>query len=364
MTSLSEASSEAVTSLFPGQTMEALRFYAPGDVRLETVPIPEAGPGELVIRVEAALTCGTDLKTFRRGHPVLLKTFPSPFGHEGAGVVAAVGQGVLGFKVGDRVVPANSAPCMDCYYCQKEQYNLCQHLDLLNGTYAQYLKIPAPIVARNTQVIPDHVPFEHAAFSEPLAVSLRGVEGCRIQTGDHVAVIGLGTIGQFLVKLAKLAGAHVTGFGRNPLKCQLASRFGGADAVLALDSIDDMPQWLKDHTPSGEGFDVVIEAVGQPHLWETAVSMVRRGGLVNLFGGCERGTHITLDTRRLHYDEITLISLFHYTPRHFKAALDLIATGQVDPSALITDRAPLSGLTHALEEVALGRAVKVAILPH
>lgn len=352
------------TSVMPDQSMEALRFYAPGDVRLETMPVPTPEAGELVIKVEAALTCGTDLKTYRRGHPVLLKSFPSPFGHEGAGTVVALGEGVEGFRLGDRVVPANSAPCMDCYYCQKQQFNLCQHLDLLNGTYAQYMKIPAPIVARNTLVVPNHVPFEQAAFSEPLAVSLRGVEGCKIHPGDHVAVIGLGTIGQFLVKLAKLAGAHVTGFGRNPLKCHLAMTFGGADQVLALDSIEDMPSWLKANTPSGEGFDVVIEAVGQPAIWEQAIVMVRRGGLVNLFGGCERGTHINVDTRRLHYDEITLISLFHYTPRHFKDALALIASGQVDPSPLISDSASLAGLTHALEEVSLGRAVKVAIFPH
>lgn len=343
--------------------MKAARFYAPGDVRFEEVPIPQAGPGEVVIRVEAALTCGTDLKAYRRGHPVLLKNPPSPFGHEGAGTVVDVGADVTDFQPGDRVVAANSAPCMACFFCHKQQYNLCEHLDLLNGTYAEYLNIPAPIVRHNTLVIPDAVPFEAAAFAEPLSVCIRGIEACRIQPGDTVAVIGLGTIGQFMIHLAKQHGATVIGFGRSPFKRALAESFAHADAVLEMAPSDDLQELIAQLTPEGHGFDVVIEAVGQPRMWEYAIRLVRRGGLVNLFGGCEAGTTISVDTRRMHYDELTLISLFHHTPAHFRKALEMIASGTLDPTPLITDTMPMHQVTAALEKVAAGQAMKIALLP-
>lgn len=347
----------------PKTMMQAALFYAPGDVRYEVAAMPVPGAGELVVRIQTALTCGTDLKTYRRGHPVLLKHFPSPFGHEGAGVVSAVGEGVTGFQLGDRVVAANSAPCMVCFFCRKGQVNLCEYLDLLNGTYAQYLKVPAPIVSRNTLTIPEHVSFEAAAFAEPLAVSLRGIEACRIQPGDSVAVIGLGAIGQFLVKLAKLQGAHVVAMGRNTLKREMAHTFAKADVVLDITKHPDPQALVAEFTPGGYGFDVVIEAVGLPRMWEMALQLVRKGGLVNLFGGCERGTTISLDTRRMHYDELTLISLFHHTPEYFRKALDWISQGQLDPTPLITHTMPLSQLVEALEKVSSGQALKVAIKP-
>lgn len=358
MSTLSFTSDSSVKTM-----MQAALFYAPGDVRFEAMPVPQPGPGEIVIQVQAALTCGTDLKTFRRGHPVLLKNFPSPFGHECAGVVSAIGEGVSQFQPGDRVVAANSAPCMDCFYCQKGSYNLCEHLDLLNGAYAEYLKVPAQIVAKNTLTIPEHVSFEAAAFAEPLSVSLRGIEACRIQPGDHVAVLGIGAIGQFMVKLAKLQGAHVTAMGRNPLKRNMAQSFGQADIVLDIGHVSDFQHIKAEYTPGGHGFDVVIEAIGLPQMWETAVSLARRGGLVNFFGGCESGSKIQLDTRRLHYDEITLVSPFHHTPEHFQKALEWVSNGHLDPTALITHELPMNCVIHALEMVAKGQALKVALKP-
>ncbi len=347
------------------QTMEAALFYAPGDVRFESTDKPAPGPGELVIQIKAALTCGTDLKTFKRGHPVLLKNFPSLFGHEGAGIVTAIGEGVSEFKPGDRLVPANSAPCLDCFFCQRQQFNLCEHLDLLNGTYAQYLKIPAPIVARNTWPIPQTLPFETAAFAEPLAICLRGIEACHIEPGMSVLVMGLGSIGLLLCKLAKRAGATVVGIGRNPLKIELAHRFSEVDAVASLPdpSSGEINAFLNRYSPSGKGFDVVIEAIGQPFTWEMAVSFVRRGGLVNLFGGCERGSSVTFDTRRLHYDEISLISLFHHTPKHFQEAVSLLSKTEIDPIPLITQRMPMSEIVTALQRMEAGHAVKVALFP-
>lgn len=344
-------------------SMKAMMFYQPGDIRYESVPTPTPDAGEMVIRIRRALTCGTDLKAFRRGHPVLLKRFPSPFGHECTGEVVALGEGVDQFALGERVVVANSAPCGECLFCEHDQPNLCQQLDLLNGAYAQYLKVPAQIVAKNTLRLPPDVSDEAAAFCEPLSVCIRGVELCHIKPGDRVLVMGLGAIGLLMAKLAKQSGATVVGLGRNPLKRELAETFAEVDHVVnATHGLD--PDYIrKAYTPQGVGFDVVIEAVGTPQTWQGALDLVRRGGLVNFFGGCESGSTLHVDTRRLHYDEITLISPFHHTPKHFRHALAMIASGQLDPTPLITMHRPLSDLQQALKMVADGQAVKVALIP-
>lgn len=341
--------------------MNAALYYEPGVVRYEETQVPTLADGEMLVKVQAALTCGTDLKCYRRGHPVLLKSFPSPFGHEFAGVVAAVADDVTRFDVGDRVVAANSAPCYNCHFCAKGHHNLCEQLDLLNGAYADYLKIPSRIVSYNTYKLPDDVPFEIAAFTEPLAVSLRGIEMSGVSPGDRVAIIGLGAIGQLLVKVAKWKGAHVTALGRSPLKLETAKRYGMADGVINMREISDPTTIKKHYTPQGYGFDVVIEAVGQPSTWEAAMDMVRRGGRVNLFGGCPGGTTVPLDTRRIHYDEITLLSLFHHTPFYFKKALDLLINRDIDPAPLISETLPMSRFEEALVKVEKAEAIKVAL---
>lgn len=348
-----------------GQMMAAL-FYEPNDVRYERTPIPQLAPGEILIRVESALTCGTDVKCYRRGHPVLLKNFPSPFGHEFAGVVAQVypnenGEAQSRFAVGDRVVAANSAPCYQCFYCGKGQTNLCENLDLLNGAYAEYIRIPAQIARYNTYLVPEHLPFEVAAFSEPLAVCLHGLAQARVMPGDRVAVMGLGPIGQLMVRAAKLKGAHVTALARNPQKLALAANFGEADAQVNLTEHEAADEIRQQFTPEGRGFDVVIEAIGLPQTWEKAVALVRKGGTVNLFGGCPGGSTVKFDTRRLHYDEIRLVSSFHHTPHHFKSALELLSTLQVDPRPLITDILPMAHFETALQRVEAGAAMKIAL---
>lgn len=331
--------------------MKAGLYYAPGEVRYEETAVPELAAGELLVAIDTALTCGTDVKCYRRGHPVLLTTFPSPFGHEFAGVVVQKASNVSQFEIGDRVVAANSAPCYDCFFCERQQYNLCEHLELLNGAYADFLKIPAGIVKHNTYKIPDHVSFEAAAFCEPLADALRGVAVSSIQAGERIAVMGLGPIGQFFVKAAKARGAHVTALGRSELKLSLAKSFGGADVAIAMEAFQ----------PSGRGFDVVIEAIGKPETWEQALSLVRRGGRVNWYGGCPAGSTVNIDTRRLHYDEITINSPFHHTPEYFKAALYAISSGVIDPTPLITERLPMSAFEAALLRMESGQALKIAL---
>ncbi len=348
------------------KTMQAARFFAPSDVRLTTVPCPAPQAGELVITINAALTCGTDVKCYRRGHPVLLGDtigeHGSPFGHEGCGTVIAVGEGVTAFKVGDSVVAANSAPCGSCFFCEKNQPNLCSNIAFLNGTYAEYLTIPANIVKKNTHKLPDGVLPTNAAFTEPLAVALRGVMEMNLQPGDTVALLGIGPIGLLMANVATQLGAHVTAYGRSPLKRELATTFAGAKQVIHWTD-DVTADAMRAHNPGGYGFDAVIEAVGLPEIWQRAVQIVRKGGKVNLFGGCPGGSTVTFDTRRLHYDEITLLSLFHHTPSYIAMAVEWLSTGKLDPSPLITQTMPLSQTVNALEAVIAGKAVKVALIP-
>jgi len=342
--------------------MKAILFYAPGDIRFEETARPKAGPGEVVVEVKAALTCGTDLKTYKRGHPVLIKKTPSVFGHELAGVIAELGPGIKGLTVGQRVVAANSAPCGRCFYCRRGRLSLCENLEFLNGAYAEFIAIPAHIVEHNLLPIPDTVTFRQAALVEPLACAIHGIERSKIQLGDIVCVIGHGPIGLMLTRLARLKGAQVIVVGRNPFKLEKARQFG-ADELVDITAVSDPVEAVRGLTPRGRGVDVVIEAVGKPATWEQATAMARPGGLVNLFGGCKSGTHIKLDTRRLHYDELEIIGVFHHTPHYVRAALSLISSGQIDADGLITHEMPLERLEEALQLVASGDTLRVAIIP-
>lgn len=343
--------------------MNAVRFYAPENIKYEETEIKEPKSGEVRVKIQAALTCGTDLKTYRRGHPVLIKKTPSGFGHEFAGIIESVGENVTGFKVGDRVVAANSAPCGECYFCKKGLYNLCERLEFLNGAYAEYINVPERIVQKNLIKISDSLSFEKAAFAEPLANVVHGIANMDIKKGQTVAVIGIGTIGLMFVKLAKLKGAKVVAAGRNPLKIKLAKEFGGADEVIDLTKYKNPDKILLSLTEEGKGFDAAIECVGLPEIWERMFKLVRKGGTINLFGGCKSGTTINIDTRRLHYDELKVIGVFHHTPQYFREAYELIESGQIDVEKLITHVMPLSQTEQALKMVAESKAIKVLLKP-
>ena len=343
--------------------MNAVRFYAPNDIRYEETEIKPPKPDEVRVKIMAALTCGTDLKTFRRGHPVLIKKVPSGFGHEFSGIIDSVGKNVSDFKIGDRVVAANSAPCGECFFCKHGEYNLCENLEFLNGAYAEYINIPSRIVKKNLIKISDNLSFEEAAFSEPLANVVHGIDKTDIKPGQTVGVVGIGTIGLMFVRLAKLKGARVIAAGRNPMKLALAKEFGGADEVINLTKYKNPEKIFLDFSEDKKGLDVAIECVGLPEIWERMFSLVRKGGTINLFGGCKSGTSINIDTRRLHYDELKVIGVFHHTPEYFREAYRLIATGEVNVKKLLTHTMPLSQTQKALEMVASGEAVKVFLKP-
>ena len=343
--------------------MKAVLYYGPQNIKYEETMIKPLSEGEILVKVESALTCGTDVKTYRRGHPVLIKSVPSGFGHEFAGTVAKLGKGVTKFKVGDRVVAANSAPCGECFFCKREEYNLCEHLDLLNGAYAEYIVVPQRIVEKNTLILPEGLSFDKAAFCEPLANVVHGVERTGIKPGDTVGIIGIGPIGLMFARLAKLKGAKVITAGRNPIKLKLAEEFAQADEVVDLKKYPNPEKIFKSFTEEGKGLDIAVECVGLPEIWERIFECVRPGGTVHFFGGCKSGSKVTFDTTRLHYSDIKLMSVFHHTPKYFRMALDLIATGDVEVEKLITGTLPLNKLEYAMQQHIEGKAVKFLIKP-
>jgi L-iditol 2-dehydrogenase len=327
------------------QTMNAAVLYGQEDLRLEVLAVPLPGPGELVVKVGAALTCGTDLKVYRRGYHAKMLKPPMPFGHELAGVVAAVGDGVAAFSVGDRVVPLNSAPCDECYFCRQGQQNLCEDLLFNNGAYAEYLLVPARIVEKNTLRVPDGLKLEFAALTEPLACVVRGLEESGAKPGDSMIVIGAGPIGLMFMHAAELAGVDVIAVVKRAGQAETAKRFG-ARQVVSLDEVgeENAIAGARALTPEARGADIVIEAVATPKTWEWAVEMVRKGGLVNFFGGPPSGTVVALDTNRLHYGDITLKASFHHTPATCRRAFELIASGRFKSAEFLTGRAGLQEL--------------------
>lgn len=332
------------------QEMTAAVLHGREDVRVERVPVPRLGEGELLVRVRTALTCGTDLKVWRRGYHARMIVPPSVFGHEFAGTVAAVGPGVTAFQPGMRVVAANSAPCGECFYCRRGAETVCEDLLFLNGAYAEYVRVPARIVAKNVLEIPSHLSFHEAALVEPLACVVRGFDETDIHPGDTVAVLGAGPIGLMFIQLARWHGARVIVAGRRANRLEAAARLG-ADYVVDA-SQDDPVAAVRALTEGGRGADRVIECVGQPEAWEMAVAMARKAGIVQLFGGCPANTKAKLDTHLLHYCEISLRSSFHHTPRHVRQALDLISQGAIAVEALVRGEEPLERLPAVLERMA------------
>jgi L-iditol 2-dehydrogenase len=347
-----------------GHSMQAAVLYGKEDVRLESVPVPPVGFGELLIRVRTALTCGTDVKVFRRGYHAKMIIPPALFGHEMAGDVVGVGESITKFRVGQRIVAANSAPCDRCFFCRHNQQNLCEDLLFNNGAYAEFMRLPERIVRTNTYAIPHHLAYKDAALVEPLACVLRGLHESNVQPGDTIVVMGLGPIGLMFVRLAKWAfGARVIAIARRLEQVDRAVLLGAAEGVLMG---NDAAVVSEVHARTGRrGADVVIEAIGHPQAWELATQLVRKGGTVNFFGGCPTGTKVGLNTDLLHYSEITCKATFHHTPDHIRRALEVITDGTVSASHFVNHEEPLSRLPQVLRDLAHHRngQIKTAIVP-
>jgi L-iditol 2-dehydrogenase len=343
--------------------MTAAVLYGKEQLQIEKVDVPDIGADDVLVRVRAALTCGTDVKVFRRGYHARMIVPPALFGHELAGDLVAMGRNVRGFELGQRVVAANSAPCGNCFFCRRGQDNLCEDLLFNNGAYAEYIRIPERIVKKNMYAVPDHVSYQDAALVEPLACVLRGIEETGLRAGDTMAVIGLGPIGMMFVRLAKtLYGARVIAIGRRQTQLDRAKAMGADEVIINRDGADVLGP-VREMT-GGHGADVVIEAVGVPEVWQLAIKLLRRGGVVNFFGGCPSGTEISLDTNLLHYSELTLKASFHHTPALIRKALETVSRGYVSAKDLVNRVEPLTNLLEVMQHLMSHNGhLKTAIIP-
>ena len=342
--------------------MMAAVLYGKEHLQVEPVAVPTIGSGDILVQVKVALTCGTDVKVFRRGYHARMIVPPAVFGHELAGDVVAIGEDVTNFAVGQRVVAANSAPCGECFFCHRGLENLCEDLLFNNGAYAEYIRIPARIVQRNTYLIPDKVGYQDAALVEPLACVVRGFEETAPSAGDTVAIVGLGPIGLMFAKLAKLRGCRVIAVGRRLTQLDRAAALGADELIVAGEHSDPVKS-IREMT-HGRGVDIAIEAVGKPQTWQWAVNMVRRGGTVNFFGGCPNESKVNLDTALLHYSEITCKASFHHTPAYIRKALELVCAGHITASVFVNREEPLANLLEVMRHLMSHNGhLKTAIVP-
>ena len=356
--------------------MKAAVLHGKEKILIEEIAPPPLKPGEVRIRIEAALTCGTDLKVFKRGYHAKMIVPPAVFGHELAGVISEtaltpsvshrMGEGGRrpgeGWSAGDRVVVANSAPCGGCFFCKNHQENLCENLLFLNGAYAESIAVPARIVQKNLLRLKPETDFRDAALTEPLACVVQGIEDLKLCAGQNVLILGAGPIGLMFVAFAKNIGCNVTVAGRRAARLQAAKNLGAAQIV---DIGDGAGLVSKVRAAAETKFDAVIEAVGKPETWEAAVQLVRKGGVVNFFGGCPSGTTVSLDTTLIHYSNLTLLASFHHTPRTIRRALEFIEAGVIRASDFVDGECPLSRLPELFKSMAAGNhAIKTLIKVH
>ncbi len=327
--------------------MRAVILHGPGDVRVDEVPAPEPGPGEVVVATLAALTCATDAKMAAAGAHPALGPLPAGLGHELAGEVVLVGEGATGVVPGDRVVVANSAPCDACPECAAGRPSLCRHITYLTGAFAERVRVPAPIVRRNLQALPAGLAPELAAAAEPFACAVHTADGCGPAGGREVLVLGGGVQGTLLAGLLAGRGDRVHLADPRPERRARALRFG-ADAVHDAPRDDDAAAALAGALPGGRGADLVIEAVGRPQAWRAAVLLARPGGTVVLHGGLPAGAEAALPAAPLHYAELVVRGSYHHTPDAFARAVGLLAGGALPVAELLRDPIGLDGVADAL----------------
>jgi L-iditol 2-dehydrogenase len=342
--------------------MKAAMLYGVKDLRVEDVEVPKVEAGEVLVKVKAATTCGTDLKILQRGYVEKVIKLPTIFGHEWAGEVTEVGEGLDWPKKGMRVRAGNSAPCLHCTMCQKGKYNLCENMIWLWGAYAEYIKVPARMVLVNMQEIPQHVSYEEAAITEPLACVLHGVEEAKLKLGDSVAIIGAGPIGLLhLLAVKKMGVEKAIMIDLVDERLSFAKKLGADETINS--GKENAVERVKQLT-GGYGADVAIEAIGVPATWEQALKLARKGGTVLEFGGCPPGTEIKVSTEMLHYGELTVLGTFHTTPLHFRKALNLIASRTIDVRPLVTRKMKLEDINEAFEILSTSKnEIKIGIIP-
>ncbi len=336
----------------------AVFLVGPERLELREVEVAPPGAGELLVAVEAATTCGTDIKVFHRGgHPRMLSV-PGPFGHEVAGRVVACGAGPLPFREGDPVVVANSASCGACPACRAGRENLCADLVYLNGAYADFLLVPERFVQRSTYLRPAQLAASAAALSEPLACVEHGIERLPPAPPGAALVLGAGPIGLMLVALLAEAGHEVTAADPHPARLETARRLGATETLFVRRGGGQRPD-----EPLPRRFDLTVESTGTVDGWSAAVAAARPGASVLFFGGCPPGDVLPLPTYPVHYDELALLGAYHHTPRSFARALERLASGRLNAQLLISREAPLHEVERALRDMMGRRTLKTAIRP-
>ncbi len=330
-------------------------------IELKEVEIPEPSDGEVVVMVKSALTCGTDLKMYLRGHPKF--KFPMNFGHECSGVIYRVGAGVKNFKEGDEVMFANSASCGECYYCKRGYENLCVNLfgNIFFGAYSEFAKVPAQIVRRNMFLKPKNLSFTQSAFLEPVSCVMNGIRNLNVKDGDAVLIIGDGSIGLiFTLALKKFFNVNLIVAGRHAERLKIASRFG-ADEIINVNE-QSLIDKLNEIT-AGIGPNLVIECTGKPDVWQKSVGLVARGGEVILFGGCPAGTRVNFDATKIHYDQITIKGIFHFTSKDVKTAYEFLNDNSDELLKIVSGKYKLSRLPEVFERLENRNGIKYEINP-
>jgi L-iditol 2-dehydrogenase len=338
-------------------SMRAAVLHGKEDVRIEDVALRPLARGEVRVAIKAALTCGTDLKVFKRGYHARMIVPPAVFGHELAGIISEVHPETLDWQAGERVVVANSAPCGDCFFCRHHQENLCEDLLFLNGAYAESIVVPERIAWKNMLRLGPETSFVDAALTEPLACVVQGLSDLELDGTENVLVIGSGPIGLMFAALLRHRGCAVFLAGRGEARLAIARKLGAE--IIEVSREDDLTARVKSRN---RRFDAVVEAVGQPATWEAAVQLVRKGGKVNLFGGCPSGTSVNLDTGLIHYSNLRLLASFHHTPATIRKALEWIELGVISSREFVDGSCSLSDLPELFRSMTSGnRAVKTLV---
>lgn len=319
------------------------------------LPVPRPGPGEVVVRLNTALTCGTDLKLLRRGHARI--SLPVTMGHEGCGEIVEIGAGVESFRPGDRVVPGISGPCGSCGDCRGGRSNLCAagHTDRAWGTFAEYLRVPARVVAANLHRVPHGLPDEVAAFMDPLASVVHGWMRLAAPSGSRVLIYGSGALALLWAVTARAWHMSPIVAGRRPDRLNVALSCGAE----VLDLGRDEPEELFSRT--GSLPDAAVDCTGDPAVWMRLPNLVRHGARILFFGGCAPGATVSFDAARLHYDELSLIGSFHYSPDEARGAMAMLAAGEVDPRPLLSETGDLSDLPRFLDSQRRGDGIRYAM---
>lgn len=340
--------------------MKAALWYAPFDVRIEEIPIPEVDEDSVLIKTKVSLTCGTDVKTFKRGYPG--KAPGTLIGHEIAGDIVKMGKNVRGFAIGDRVVSHNTAPCGVCYACKRGRNDgSCDNKTYIEGGHCEYVLVPGPVVKMNMFKIPDNISYKEAALVEPLSCAVYAADMTPTSVGDTVAILGAGPIGLMAAQIFKKKGCIVIHADLSAERLEVSKRIG-TDIQVNLNGVEDPIAAIRAVTPDGLGPDVVVEAVGSPATWEQATKIVRKAGFVNLYGGCAAGTSFNIDTYRVHYEGLTVAGFFHTTPKHVKMAFDLICRKEIHAEEMVTGEYPFERIVDALKAHGDQKGIKNAII--